>query len=190
MARQFKSLEPFAAESSEADQPLPSVWPEDCIRFIHLNVEWLDSVETIEHRCYHSPWSRNLLRRELEREEFSFAPGLLVDERLVGYSFNYIVADELHILNVAVDPLYRGVGFGRRILTHVMHESLNRGVTRAALEVRASNSAAQNLYSSMGFRFSGVRREYYNDNREDAMVLERELSPTDREPFRVLLGYR
>ncbi len=151
-----------------------------------LTAEYIDEILAIERRSFPAPWSRALMLRTLE-QKVAFNLGLFegqeTDERLVGYSYNFIVVDELHVLNIAILPDKRGLGFGRLLLTEVLTQAAERGVVYAMLEVRVTNLVAQTLYSSMGFRVGGLRRRYYRDNGEDALVLERRLgspvSPTD-----------
>ena len=82
--------------------------------------------------------------------------------------------DEFHINNLAVDPTWRRVGVARALLTHVLSEGVRLGAHRATLEVRRSNEAAQKLYANFGFSVAGVRRDYYTNPVEDALVLWRE----------------
>lgn len=142
----------------------------DRIEFITLDVSWLDAVSELEQRCYPSPWSKKLIYAEFAKP-VSFRPAILINGELVAYSFNYIIADELYILNVAVHPDFRGRGLGKLLLRHILEEAYRRKVRQASLEVRVSNMIAQYLYASLGFRFIGTRKRYYRDTGEDALVL-------------------
>ena len=148
------------------------------IAAIDLNQSWLDEIEPIEQSCFPAPWSRELLKRTLE-QRVSFVPGLIMDKKLIGYSYNFIVVDELHVLSLAVNPKFQGQGLGRQLLSYVLIKSIERGVTFVTLEVRVTNLVAQKLYASLGFGVSTIRRRYYRDNGEDALVLERFLSEED-----------
>ena len=90
---------------------------------------------------------------------------------VVGYIVCWFVADELHILNLAVHPLSRRQGIAKRLVLAAIKHARHKGARRAFLEVRSSNTAAQNLYSDLGFTGTSVRREYYDSPVEDAVVM-------------------
>jgi [ribosomal protein S18]-alanine N-acetyltransferase len=152
-----------------------------------LGANYIDEIVAIERSSYPAPWSKNLLLQTLEqRAAFNLGlfRGLAHVERLVGYTYSFIVVDELHVLNIAIAPDVRGIGFGRKLFSELLAQSIERGVTYAMLEVRVTNLIAQGLYSSMGFRVGGLRRRYYRDNGEDALVLERQLTFEDLDSLR------
>jgi ribosomal-protein-alanine N-acetyltransferase len=93
----------------------------------------------------------------------------------VGWALTWRAADELHLLDLAVDPTARQRGIGRGLLTHVVDEARRDGAAVALLEVRASNAPAIALYRSVGFSETDVRRAYYSDNGEDAVVMRLDL---------------
>ncbi len=134
----------------------------------------LDAVLELERRCHVSPWSAQLFEEELSRN-YSTVDLLWQSQRLVGYLCSWQICDELHILNVAVDPSFRRRGLGRLLLSHVLDRSCASGCTRALLEVRAGNSGALCLYQGFDFKIIGRRAKYYPDG-EDALVMEREIS--------------
>jgi ribosomal-protein-alanine N-acetyltransferase len=82
-----------------------------------------------------------------------------------------MVFDELHINSLAVDTARRRHGLARALLIHVLDEAVRAGATAATLEVRSSNTAARALYEGLGFKVEGIRRDYYQDPREDAVIL-------------------
>ncbi len=90
---------------------------------------------------------------------------------LVAYCACWMVFDELHINSLAVDVARRREGLARRLLIHVLGEAADAGATAATLEVRRSNAAARGLYEGLGFSVEGIRRDYYQDPREDAIIL-------------------
>lgn len=134
----------------------------------------LDAVLALERRCHVSPWSAQLFEEELSRD-YATVDLLWQSERLVGYLCSWQICDELHILNVAVDPLFRRRGLGGLLLRHVLERSGASGCTRALLEVRAGNNGAICLYQGFDFKIIGRRTKYYPDG-EDALVMEREIS--------------
>ena len=132
--------------------------------------EDLAEVMAVEARAFRNPWSAELLERELGHE---WSTILLAEEegRLLGFVIFWVVHDEIHILNVAVDPPQRRRGVARALLTEVLDRGKARGLALATLEVRRSNEAAQGLYEGLGFRRVGLRKGYYVDEGEDAIVM-------------------
>ena len=135
----------------------------------------LDSIMEIEERSFSHPWQRQSMEGELEND----VARLLVcrqphQGRIVAFINYWIVADELHVLNVATRPSQRRRGIALMLMEQAMSEGRRRGVTVVSLEVRRTNEAAQQLYRDMGFSQVGVRRKYYDDG-EDALLLERQL---------------
>lgn len=112
--------------------------------------------------------------------------GLLAEdrvwERAVGFLLARIVADEMEILNLAVDPAYRRAGIARRLLGHTLARAQGRGIGMCWLEVRASNQTARDFYQALGFVESHRRWRYYRDPIEDAVVCVRSLPPAGPAP--------
>ena len=104
-------------------------------------------------------------------------PDSPVAGQVIGYGVMSLCAGEAHILNVCVRAEFRNLGFGRRLLEHLLERAAASGVAEAFLEVRPSNLSAIRLYQHLGFEQIGIRRGYYQapDGREDAIVLKREL---------------
>jgi len=128
-----------------------------------------DLVE-IEDESSPAPWSRNLFAQEFSNKSGSVF-GARVQGKLVGFLICRILGDTAHIMNVAVRTHCRRRGIGRELLAYSLREFYAHGVAWATLEVRASNSAAQRLYESLGFREVGGRERYYSDNNEDAVIM-------------------
>lgn len=138
----------------------------------------LPEVAQIEQGSYAFPWSENIFRDCL-RVGYT-CRALDLAGRIIGYGVMSLGAGEAHILNVCVRDEFRTVGFGRRLLEHLLERAAAAGVGEAFLEVRPSNLAAIRLYSQLGFEQIGIRRGYYQvpDGREDAIVLKLELRRT------------
>jgi ribosomal-protein-alanine N-acetyltransferase len=120
------------------------------------------------------PWSQGQFAKTLvsERERVLVARSARrEDARVVGFCVFLAVADELHIHDVAVHPAWRRRGLGRRLLETVLRLGIRGGATQAFLEVRASNTAALGLYGALGFTDIDTRRDYYENPREDAVVM-------------------
>ena len=144
--------------------------PNDCV-IRRMTLDDLDAVAAIEEATFPTPWSRDSFRQELER---NVAARYLVAEKdgqVVGYAGAWIILDESHITNIAIEESRRGLGYGRALTTALMQYLSNLGAAYATLEVRRSNLRAQNLYKSLGFVELGVRKRYYEDNREDALIM-------------------
>ncbi|HEY3960963.1 MAG TPA: ribosomal protein S18-alanine N-acetyltransferase [Gaiellaceae bacterium] len=138
-----------------------------------LQLEDLDAIERIEQRAYPTPWSRSMFASELAKPT-SICLGAFEGNRLVGYMINARYVDAWHVMNVAVDPRYRQRGIATALIERLFEitgEDERRGFT---LEVRVSNTDAIRLYRKLGFEARGVRRGYYTDNREDALIMWRE----------------
>ena len=140
----------------------------------------LDEIAAIERRSYAFPWTRSVLQAEINGKNFShvYVARLAHNSgsaapKMVGYHYFWLVADEIHILNMAVDPAYRGCGYGKQLLRFALDFGQARGATIALLEVRVSNNAAQQLYKALGFQRIGLRKQYYADDNEDAFVMKK-----------------
>jgi ribosomal-protein-alanine N-acetyltransferase len=140
----------------------------------------LDEVMAIEEVSFPTPWPRRLFEEEIVRE---FSDALVAasaeGEGVLGYSVCWIVADESHLLNIAVRPDARERGVGSALLRECMLRSARAGAGRIYLEVRAGNASAIRMYEREGFSFLGIRRGYYADTGEDAVLLSRELRRSD-----------
>ena len=142
----------------------------------------LPEVAAIEQQSYTFPWSENIFRDCL-RVGYT-CRALDLAGQIIGYGVMSLGAGEAHILNVCVREQFRSVGFGRRLLEHLLERAAAAGVAEAFLEVRPSNLSAIRLYQHLGFEQIGIRRGYYQapDGREDAIVLKRELTAPGKTP--------
>lgn len=140
------------------------------VSLVRLEERHLARILEIEKASNSAPWSENSFRNELDHEQGVF----VVAERNrdpVGFGAAWVLSDEAHIINLAVDPENRRQGLATRLVHELIAQCEERGATCATLEVRVSNSAAIGLYEGMGFRSVGTRKRYYPDNREDALVM-------------------
>ncbi len=140
------------------------------VTFHKLSVAHLDEVLEIERLGFKTPWSKFAFIHEIQFDKSVFKV-VKVGGRVVGYGGFWLVLDEAHISNIAVHPDYRRRGLGRMLLIHLLEEAVSRGASKASLEVRRSNAAAQEIYGGFGFRVVGVRKHYYSDENEDALIM-------------------
>ena len=138
----------------------------------------VDAVHAIESATFPTPWSRADFVKEMTDNTCARYLVAEKDGNIIGFAGAWIVLDEAHITNVAVSEPERGKGVGRLLTESLMQYAANLGVVYATLEVRRSNERAQNLYRSLGFEFVGVRKRYYTDNGEDALLLCCQHMPT------------
>ncbi len=131
----------------------------------------LRAVLHIEAQVYPRPWSLGLFMSELAMRHSRSYTVAKVDGRVVGYSGLMINMEEGHITNIAVDPAWQGRQIGTRLLVDVARVALRRGVKDLTLEVRVSNHVAQRLYSRFGFEPAGIRKNYYPETNEDAIIM-------------------
>jgi ribosomal-protein-alanine N-acetyltransferase len=139
----------------------------------------IDAVLAIEEASFTSPWTKEMYLSELDNPDVSFfylakAPD---SRQIVGFCSFWRVLDELHINNLAVAPAHRRAHVATALLTRVLEDGAKMGAVRATLEVRHSNEPAQRLYERFGFTVAGVRRAYYSNPVEDALVLWKEQLP-------------
>ncbi|HEY3266658.1 MAG TPA: ribosomal protein S18-alanine N-acetyltransferase [Armatimonadota bacterium] len=130
----------------------------------------LDALMEVERACFSSHWSREALMNELGNSCAFYVVGVCAG-KLVGYGGEWIIMDEAHITNIAVHPTRHGQRFGERLLIALLREARYRGARRATLEVRVSNAVALRLYQKYGFETVAIRRKYYQDTDEDALVM-------------------
>jgi ribosomal-protein-alanine N-acetyltransferase len=138
----------------------------------------LDEVIEIEKRCFTNPWTREMFMGEMERDDVVRAYVARTAGWVVaGYCSAWLIADELHINNLAVRPECRRGGVGRALVEHALDAAAREGARRATLEVRRSNAPALRLYERLGFKAAGVRRGYYTNPLEDALILWLDVVP-------------
>jgi ribosomal-protein-alanine N-acetyltransferase len=134
----------------------------------------LADVETLQNQSFTNPWRAEALRWELRNTNVARLYLMRTrDAQLVAYCACWIVAGELHINSLAVDEGWRRRGVATRLLTHILRDAVSEGAGSATLEVRESNAAARLLYEHLGFRVEAIRRDYYREPREDALILWR-----------------
>ena len=145
--------------------------------------EDLDPIAAIEASTFARPWSRDSFRRELEENRVARYLVAEMDGRVIGYAGAWIVMDESHITNIAVEESFRGQGIGKKLTAALLQYLSNLGASYATLEVRVSNERAIRMYQSLGFVPAGKRKRYYEDNGEDAWLMVCQPMPEVEEDF-------
>lgn len=142
--------------------------PESTIR--RMTMDDVDGVYAVEIGTFVDAWSRDAFVSDMKNPVARYLVAEQ-DGKIIGYAGAWVILDESHITNIAVLKEHRGQGTGK-CLTHGLLQYLsNLGAAYATLEVRRSNDIAQNLYKSLGFVQLGVRKRYYADNGEDALIM-------------------
>jgi [ribosomal protein S18]-alanine N-acetyltransferase len=141
----------------------------------------LDTVEEIERASYPTPWSRSMFAAELRKQSALALGAYLESGELAGYAFVSRYVDAWHVMNVAVAPEHRRQGIATDLLQRLFEVTAGDQRRGYTLEVRVSNADAIRLYERLGFQSRGIRRGYYTDNREDALIMWREaVTPSEK----------
>ena len=131
----------------------------------------VEEIVALEKKCFPLPWTRESFLFELEDNKMAHYLVAIYSNRVVGYGGLWLILNEAHITNIAVDPGYRRKGVGEAITRGLIVIAAQYGANGITLEVRKSNFSAQNLYEKLGFRCVGSRKGYYQDNQEDALIM-------------------
>lgn len=129
----------------------------------------------IEGELFPAPWTEAMFRQEVEEKWLSRSFVALLGEKIVGYVIAWFLRGEVHVLNLAVTTSQQRKGIARFMLAHIVGLANEEACHLVTLEVRVSNEPAKLLYFSMGFAPVGIRRRYYHDNNEDALVMTKRL---------------
>lgn len=136
-----------------------------------MSADDIDNVMEVEHNAFSMPWSRRAFENEMYNNQFAHYLVAEVGGKIVGYCGVWIVIDEAHVTNIAVHSRYRGRKIGQELLANLMELAYTYGGRTMTLEVRETNETARNLYDKFGFVPGGVRKNYYMDNNENAIVM-------------------
>ena len=153
---------------------------EDAIRIAPMTVARIDEVLAIEKISFSDPWSREMFRSELEVGGGTYARVALRGTTLVGYLLAVMIVDEAHLGNLAVRPSERRSGVGQKLLDDLLETAREKGVSKVTLEVRESNQIARKFYYQNEFIDVAIRKNYYRNPVEDAIVMLRSLREGSR----------
>lgn len=143
-----------------------------CYEIVPMDRSHLESIAALERQCFSAPWSVSMLEEELFNPQASFLVAEGEDGQVLGYAGLQVVLDEGYIANIAVAPQWRRQGLAGELL-EVYCRFAQAHLAFLTLEVRASNEAAIALYVKHGFVQAGVRKNYYQDPKEDALIMTR-----------------
>lgn len=154
----------------QEDEPaIPDPIPPVIIR--RMRLDDIEYVSRLERKCYSLPWNSSAYVTEVGNPSAYYTVAKDMNGVIVGYAGMWVVMDEAHITTIAVDPDLRGLKIGERLLIDMMLYAIQHGGKRSTLEVREHNIAAHNLYKKFGFTDVAMRRRYYSDNGENAIIM-------------------
>jgi len=145
--------------------------PPRLLEILPMKTEHISAVLHVESLCFPTPWPRNAFLNELTENKLAHYFVGRLGEEVVAYGGLWVILEDAHITTVAVVPEHQRKRFGEQLLIRLVDEAIERGARWITLEVRESNTAAQNLYKKYGFTVVSTRRGYYSDNDESALVM-------------------
>ena len=140
------------------------------VEIIPLEECYIDDIVNISIMSFPIAWTKDAFLNELSNK-FARYVIAVKDDVVIGYGGMWVILDESHVTNIAVHPEYRGIGAGALIVEALLDVCRYEKAISITLEVRKSNEVAQSLYKRYGFVEEGVRKNYYEDNREDAVIM-------------------
>ncbi|ALX49129.1 ribosomal protein S18-alanine N-acetyltransferase [Lentibacillus amyloliquefaciens] len=131
----------------------------------------IDDVMAVETESFTAPWPKDVILHELTNNQYAHYYVILLDQQVVGYSGLWHVIDDAQITNIAIAPTCRGKKLGETLFFYTLEAAIKLGAKRLSLEVRVSNTIAQRMYRKFGLVPGGIRKNYYTDDQEDAIVM-------------------
>ena len=141
------------------------------IEIIPMTEAHIDGVLAVEEATFSIPWTRSDFEREVRENAMAIYYVAVKDGKIVGYAGMWHIITEGHITNVGVLEEVRGLGIGSMLMEKLLEEAAEKRMTGMTLEVRISNAPAQALYHKYGFQTEGIRKRYYPDTKEDALIM-------------------
>ena len=140
-----------------------------------MDLNHIDDIMVIENLCFSIPWSRTAFVEEIQNNKFAIYYVVEIDGHAYGYAGMWNVSGEGHITNIAVHPEFQKNKIGSILLRKMIELCSEYNIEALTLEVRKSNQKAINLYEKFGFSIEGIRKKYYADNGEDALIMWKKL---------------
>ncbi|MEA4816623.1 MAG: ribosomal protein S18-alanine N-acetyltransferase [Lachnospiraceae bacterium] len=138
---------------------------------LRMNGSHIEEVSKLEEDIFAIPWTKKDFEREIYENSMAIYFVAVFEGRVIGYAGMWHVVTEGHITNVAVDFEFRGRGIGEALTKALIDEAYKREMVGITLEVRITNEKAQRLYTKLGFKPEGIRKRYYSDTGEDAVIM-------------------
>lgn len=132
----------------------------------------IEQVVEVSNLSLKETWNKDSFTKEITNPMAKYLVAQ-ADNKIIGFAGLWVICDEGHITNIAVHPQYRGNGIGSKLVESLINNSNSWYINSLTLEVRATNEIAQNLYKKYGFKEEGIRKNYYSDNKEDAIIMWR-----------------
>lgn len=145
--------------------------PPNELEYRFMTMQDVGAVAELERLSFSTPWPHDAFVNELTKNPNARYVVVVHQNRIIAYCGMWIIIDEAHITNVAVHPLYRGKKVGLGLMIKMMNVARMFHAKSMTLEVRPSNTVARSMYTKLGFREHGVRKRYYSDNNEDAIIM-------------------
>ncbi|WP_090843361.1 ribosomal protein S18-alanine N-acetyltransferase [Alkalicoccus daliensis] len=136
-----------------------------------MDVIDIEGVLEVEALSFSTPWTKEAFYQEITKNQFAYYFIAQLGGKIVGYCGLWVVVENANITNIAVHPEYRKQGIGEGLMKGAVDMAKMLGAEKLSLEVRVSNEGAQHLYKKFGFQPGGIRKRYYTDNQEDALVM-------------------
>lgn len=140
------------------------------VEIVPLKESHVEEISKINSLSFHTPWSKESILKELDNK-FARYVVASIDGRVIGYGGVWLIVDEGHITNIAVHPEYRGIGVGDMLVDSIIEICNLEDIDGVTLEVRESNTPARRLYEKHGFIDEAKRKGYYQDTKEDAIIM-------------------
>lgn len=134
------------------------------------------AISRIESRTSNTPWSADAITHDILSNDKAYIVVAVCGDETVGYADMWVVAGEAQLNNIAIDEAWRGNHFGEALMSHMIERAIELNCDVMGLEVRRSNETAISMYHKAGFQDIAVRRGYYRDNREDAILMNKDLN--------------
>ena len=148
-----------------------------------MSIDDIENVVIVENNCFTTPWSKDSFLREIVENDIALYLVAKIENVAVGYVGVWRIQNEGHITNVAVHSDFRGMGIGKMLVSELLSLCKEEGIDAFTLEVRKSNIVAQNLYKKFQFVEEGIRKGYYQDTKEDAVIMWRRETQMEDESF-------
>jgi ribosomal-protein-alanine N-acetyltransferase len=136
-----------------------------------MKTDDIEDVLEVEEASFATPWPEETFLNEVTENPYAHYFVIEKNGKVFGYCGLWLIIDEAHVTNIAIHPEYRGQKYGEQLFRHTCEEAITQGAVQLSLEVRVSNTAAQHMYRKFGLVPGGIRKRYYTDNGEDALVM-------------------